>query len=170
MFICRDVSKIRENSKLAADNKMLQVYNSSVSHELLTPLRCIVEISSKLVKQKKLINADAEFKMQVVVNSAQMLLNQVSGNLDKNLLDKDMFKPMFEAHKLYDVIKSTIDMLTLQADERRIKIKYSGMNNGSDNSMQVMIDKTRVQQILVNLIQNSIKFSTAGDFIDVSID
>jgi len=170
VFICRDVSKIRENSKLAADNKMLQVYNSSVSHELLTPLRCIVEISSKLVKQKKLINADAEFKMQVVVNSAQMLLNQVSGNLDKNLLDKDMFKPMFEAHKLYDVIKSTIDMLTLQADERRIKIKYSGMNNGSDNSMQVMIDKTRVQQILVNLIQNSIKFSTAGDFIDVSID
>jgi light-regulated signal transduction histidine kinase (bacteriophytochrome) len=66
--MCRDVSKIRENSKLAADNKMLQVYNSSVSHELLTPLRCIVEISQKLIKQQK--STEAEFNMQLVVNAS----------------------------------------------------------------------------------------------------
>ena len=61
VFICRDVSKIRENSKLASDNKMLQIYNSSVSHELLTPLKCIVEISQKLLDKQ--LDSAAEFNV-----------------------------------------------------------------------------------------------------------
>lgn len=48
VLICRDVSQIRKISKLASDNKMLQVYNSSVTHELITPLRALIEIASNV--------------------------------------------------------------------------------------------------------------------------
>lgn len=42
MLICSDITSIRDNAKLAADNKALQIYNSSVSHELITPLKCMI--------------------------------------------------------------------------------------------------------------------------------
>ena len=45
VLICRDLNKIRENAKLSADNKMLQLYSSSMSHELLTPLKCMSQIA-----------------------------------------------------------------------------------------------------------------------------
>jgi signal transduction histidine kinase len=41
---------------------------------------------------------------------------------------------------------------------------------GGDRTVSVMIDKMRVQQIVINLIQNSIKFSKQGDTISVTID
>lgn len=42
--ILRDVSKMHENAKLDAKNKMLTAYNSSVSHEFLTPLKSIIQL------------------------------------------------------------------------------------------------------------------------------
>ena len=42
VLIFRDVSKLNENAKLDAKNKMLTAYNSSVSHEFLTPLKSII--------------------------------------------------------------------------------------------------------------------------------
>ena len=40
---------------------MLQIYNSSVSHELLTPLKCIVEISQKLLDKQ--LDSASEFNV-----------------------------------------------------------------------------------------------------------
>ena len=42
-----------------------------------------------------------------------MLLNQVKGSLDKNLLDQNKFKANLEQNSLPDIIKSTVDMLYL---------------------------------------------------------
>jgi hypothetical protein len=47
----RDVSKIKEHSQLLADNKMLHYYNSCVSHEMLTPLKCLIEIAKRVLKK-----------------------------------------------------------------------------------------------------------------------
>ena len=42
MIQFRDMSDIREKIKLESDNKMLQLASSSVSHEMLTPIKCII--------------------------------------------------------------------------------------------------------------------------------
>jgi hypothetical protein len=44
----RDVSQIRDASQLQAENRMLQIYNSCVSHELITPLKCLVTVSGQV--------------------------------------------------------------------------------------------------------------------------
>lgn len=46
----KDVSSINEIAKLSADNKMLNLLSSQISHEMLTPLRCIISITEQ-VKQ-----------------------------------------------------------------------------------------------------------------------
>jgi len=44
----RDISKIDEIAKLQAENKMVNMYTSSVTHEMLTPLKCIIELGNVL--------------------------------------------------------------------------------------------------------------------------
>lgn len=49
----RDISEIREKAKLSAENKMLSLMASSVSHEMITPMRCIVHLAGGLEKKLK---------------------------------------------------------------------------------------------------------------------
>ena len=51
-----------------------------------------------------------------------------------------------------------------------VSLTYQGLMNGDNRIKKVMIDKIRVQQILINLIQNAIKFSRSGDKVQVSVD
>jgi hypothetical protein len=44
LVLMRDVSKIKEAAKLSAKLKMVSLISSSVSHEMLVPLRCIVNL------------------------------------------------------------------------------------------------------------------------------
>jgi signal transduction histidine kinase len=51
-----------------------------------------------------------------------------------------------------------------------VSLTYQGLKNGDHRIKKIMIDKIRVQQILINLIQNAIKFSRSGDKVQVSVD
>lgn len=51
-----------------------------------------------------------------------------------------------------------------------VSLTYQGLKNVDHRLQKVMIDKIRVQQILINLIQNAIKFSRSGDKVQVTVD
>jgi signal transduction histidine kinase len=51
-----------------------------------------------------------------------------------------------------------------------VSLTYQGLKHGDYRLQKVMIDKIRVQQILINLIQNAIKFSRSGDKVQVTVD
>jgi len=67
---------------------MLTLMSSSVSHEMITPIKCIIEMASQM--QKKFNDPSLRYDTDLVMNTASMLLNQVKGTLDKNLLDKNL--------------------------------------------------------------------------------
>ena len=85
----RDISEIREKAKLSAENKMLSLMASSVSHEMITPMRCIVHLAGGLEKKlKDRIGEDESIgkEIDLVTKTAQLLLNQVKGYLDRDML------------------------------------------------------------------------------------
>jgi hypothetical protein len=80
------VSNIKEVARLSADNKMLEIFNSTMSHEMLTPLRCVnhVAISAK----KKQVNSSEVWRdFNLIQNATELLMNSVKGSLDKKLLE-----------------------------------------------------------------------------------
>jgi signal transduction histidine kinase len=50
MISFRDISFLSVNAKLQADNKMLQLMSSTISHEMITPLSCMIAISERMKK------------------------------------------------------------------------------------------------------------------------
>lgn len=142
---------------------MLQLMSSSVSHEMITPLKCIIQMVNGLKDQQ--LHTALNFDADLVVNTAKMLLNQVKGNLDKNLLSQNLFEPQLECHDLSSVVTQTLDLLTLQAKVIGISTKFVDLSEPT----QVLVDKLRVQQIVINLIQNAVKFSKRDDTIEVTL-
>ena len=69
---------------------MLQLMSSAVSHEMITPLRCILTMTEDI----KTNQTTKEMKQQtdLIMVTGQMLLNQVKTNLDKVLLDKNVLQ------------------------------------------------------------------------------
>jgi hypothetical protein len=72
---------------------MLNLLTSSVTHEMLTPLKCIVQFGTKLLKSRDpFVVKEAE----LIVSTANLLLSQVNQILDKNMLDNNAFAPNYE--------------------------------------------------------------------------
>lgn len=78
-----------------------------------------------------------------------------------------MFTPKFEKLNLNAVMTSTIEIIKSHAESNHITIDLKLLAN---DQLVVLIDKLRVQQILINLIQNSIQVSQFGGKVVVSLD
>jgi len=82
---------------------------ASVSHELLTPLKCICSFGNQLVTL--LPNAKHRYKAELIVSTSNLVMSQVKFLLDKNLLDQNVFNPQLEKHKIKKVINDVAQIM-----------------------------------------------------------
>ncbi len=109
----RDITQIDKLAKLSADNKMLTLLTSSVTHEMITPLKCIIEFALSILKNTK--DPTLVKEARLILSTSKLLLSQVKLSLDKNMLDNGLFAPNFENHPLNKTITEVVDILRSQA-------------------------------------------------------
>lgn len=88
---------------------------SSVTHEMITPLKCMVYFSEFIIKDMKDKKSNAYQSAKQILNTSKLLLSQVKLLLDRNMLKHDFFKPNLELTKFNKTVIDTIDILTPQA-------------------------------------------------------
>lgn len=77
------------------------------------------------------------------------------------------FSIKLDPHNLVkDVVQPAVRMLEIEAKSKNIKIC---VHDATRTTSQVLIDKCRTQQILINLIRNSIKFSKRDSSVDITL-
>lgn len=69
---------------------MLNLMTSTISHEMVTPLKCMISLTDLVQKNQKKDSADAN-NLNIVRNTAEILLNQMQGSLDTSLLKAGQF-------------------------------------------------------------------------------
>lgn len=80
----RDITKMQENTQLKSQSEMMRLFNSSCNHEMLAPIRCIIQIvESMRIKNK------SSAGLKIIFNTASFLLNQVNQNLDQGMLEQN---------------------------------------------------------------------------------
>jgi len=153
LLLFRDNQSIQKNLKVQTDNEVLAIVSSSVNQEMITPLKCVLQIITKIRDSNT--NERTDFDLKMVQNTSTLLLNQVRSNLDRSLIMMDMFSPHLEEILQFEFIESTVDILSTTASLQDIKIEFV---QEQKHDKIVIIDKLRVQQILINLLSNAIKF------------
>jgi two-component system sensor histidine kinase KdpD len=135
----------------------------SVSHELRTPLASILGAATVLSAAPALQN---EKKLKALVHDvrdeAERLNNDIQNLLDASRISSDGIKPHVEWADPADIVNSAVERCRHRMSNRRIL-----MNLPNDLPL-IHVDSVLVQQALVQIFDNAVKYSAAGSQILVS--
>lgn len=131
---------------------------SNISHELRTPLHGVIGITSLLLSEKEMSNGNRKL-LKSLKFSGDYLLGLINNVLLMTKLDngKVQVKPqLVVVENLISAIKSGI---TFSAEKKDVEINFQVAQDVPD---KVILDTNIVSEILINLIENAIKFSKGG--------
>jgi signal transduction histidine kinase/CheY-like chemotaxis protein len=140
------------------------IFLANMSHEVRTPLNGIIGMGKILVDTEL---TDEQKKMVQIINKCSLqLLNFINDLLDFSHISDGKIKFDIKEFDVNDCINSAFELFQLEIEEKNIKVNIS-----FDDKLpsKILHDRQRIQQILVNLISNSVKFSPNNGNIDIDI-
>jgi signal transduction histidine kinase len=166
ILVIRDTSVHYKLAETKRNNKVLHLLTNSVSRQLLTPISAVVAVGQNMRENKKMSRDEIQDKIKIIVNAGKLLDNSVKSLLDKSLTENDLQQPQLNSENLLSVVKECVEIMTSQASLRQLTISTEHSIEGKG---MLMLDKTRVQQIVLHLLSNAIKFSDEGGHIIVEV-
>ena len=143
------------------------VFMSNMSHELRTPLNAIIGFSHILKQDKQsLTKNQAEF-VDHISHAGDHLLHLVNDLLDIEQSNVNKLTIELGQVNLHEIITASLDLIKQAASDKQITIRY---NNPLPHDTQVIADKTRLHQVLINLLSNATKYNHVGGSIDINCD
>ncbi|MCP4294186.1 MAG: response regulator [Proteobacteria bacterium] len=147
------------NIQLKSLDRLKDDLLSNISHELQTPLNGIIGIAESLLDSKSEdIRPNTKNNLQLIQASGRRLSSLVADLLDFSRLKNRALRLNLKPLQLRSSIDLSIALLRHLVENDRIQIEYSGFGEIPN----VYADEDRLQQILLNLIGNAIKYTDEG--------
>ncbi len=153
------------NEELRRLDELKSEFLAMVSHELRTPLTAIIGYSRLLMRQvhgplspKQLEHQEAIFR------SAQRLTELINDLLDVSRLEAGRVELSPRPTAVRQIVDQAISVVAVAAQAKQIRVA----NDIPPDMPLVNADPTRLQQILVNLLGNGVKFTPAGGRVSVA--
>jgi two-component system sensor histidine kinase GlrK len=165
----REVGELAEAFNLMAEelellDRLKADFTAHVSHELRTPLTAIREGTALLLEgiPGPLTKSQREI-LDVVRNHSHRLFQSISSILDLSKMEAEMMDYEFTMCDLKEVIQKSVQAVDLIARKRDIKL----LTDIVGPIPMFLLDERMIQQVLDNLLSNSLKFSPKGGEIRV---
>ena len=145
----------KENAEAA--NRAKSVFLANMSHELRTPMNAIIgfsEILEKLVTEPKQKNY-----LTKIQSGGNTLLSLINDILDLSKIEAGKLAITYRPVSVHKVFDETFQIFTQRMAEKSIE---PTIEISPDIPRSVIMDETRLRQILLNLIGNAVKFTKGG--------
>lgn len=136
---------------------------SRMSHELRTPLNSILGFAQLL--QLGQLNANQAKGVDHIMRGGNHLLELINEILDISRIEAGRISLQFEPVQLKGAIMEMIDTVQMAARDRNIKVQ---LMNSPDNLSFINTDRQRLKQVLLNLINNAVKYNRPDGSVMVS--
>jgi signal transduction histidine kinase/CheY-like chemotaxis protein/HPt (histidine-containing phosphotransfer) domain-containing protein len=151
--------ELRKAKKLADENAIMkEQFMANMSHEIRTPMNSILGFSD-LLEKTKLDKTQSEY-LNAVKSSGSNLLNIINDILDFSKIEAGKLNIEKISFNIIDLLDSLKVMFAPKATEKQINFS---VHIDPKTPTYVFGDPTRLNQILINLINNAIKFTQQGD-------
>jgi signal transduction histidine kinase/ActR/RegA family two-component response regulator len=139
---------------------------ANMSHEIRTPMNAVIGLTELLMDEKdeKLTSAQREC-VEMIRISGDTLLSIINNILDLTKIEANMTELEHRPIDVKGCIESSMDLVSGSVGDKRIKFSYKIEENVPQF---IMGDPTRLCQILINLLNNALKFTEQGE-IAVSV-
>lgn len=138
---------------------------SRMSHELRTPLNSILGFAQLLEISE--LDENQERGVYYILQSGRHLLGLINDVLNLSKIEAGKISMSIETVDLVRLLKEVADMFAPQVKARNItcKLQYS-----KDENVYVLADLQSLKQVIINLIDNAIKYNVQGGEISIWID
>lgn len=142
-----------------AADKIKSAFLATMSHELRTPLNSIIGFTGIILQgMAGPLNAEQTKQLGMVRGSARHLLELINDVLDISKIEAGQLEVKCEAFDLVTLIERVVNLLTPTIEKKGLLLHTSiSKELGSINS-----DRRRLEQILINLVNNAAKFTDKG--------
>ncbi len=159
--------KVREIDQLKAQEKYRREFLSNISHEFKTPLFAVQGYIETL--QDGMMAEDPEMALQFLDKASRNIdrLTYLIADLDEiSKLETGKLPLHIEKFDVIELIHETIYQMVDKAKKAKINLVFIPKSN---NPVMVMADRLKIQQVLINLINNSMKYGRENGKTKISI-
>lgn len=170
--LTREVKKFATDKKLEIETlKIREEYRreflGNVSHELKTPLFTVQgyiltlldgAMNDKALRKKYLQRAEKGVeRLTYIVNDLDMISKFEMGDLNLHI----------EEFNIVEVVQNVFDLLEMKAEKKNIILSF---DNKYSKPIMVIGDRGKIQQVVTNLVVNSIKYGKQDGYVEVGIE
>ena len=159
--LCTSINHMAE--ELGKNDELKNEFISSVSHELRTPLTAIKGWAETMDSTEDVTTLKKG--TEIILTETDRLYAMVENLLDFSRIQNAALILNKEKLDLVAEVYDTVIMYTPQAESLGITIKF----DEPEEFIPVMADKSRIRQVMVNLLDNAIKYSKENSVIEVNI-
>jgi signal transduction histidine kinase len=161
-----NVNLEQKNIELIRVTKLKDEFLSNMSHELRTPLNGILGMAECLQEEVfGEINPSQKDAIATIQNSGNHLLELIQDMLDVSKIMAGMLKIDIKTISIADLCNSSLELTKQQALKKQIQLTTSVFSN----TEVIAVDPHRIRQVLVNLLDNAVKFTPSGGKVDLDV-
>ncbi|MGZ9163834.1 MAG: GAF domain-containing protein [Anaerolineales bacterium] len=151
------LTQLRELDKLKSS------FLANMSHELRTPLNSILGFTDVMLEGLDgPLTEHMDNDLRLVQKNGQHLLHLINDVLDMAKIEAGRMNLNPEVFKVHDVFAEVTSITSTLADEKQLALSIEADSN---SDVQIYADRTRLRQVMINLVNNSIKFTDKGKVI-----
>lgn len=151
-----DLEKAKDAAESA--NRAKTQFLASMSHELRTPLNSVLGFT-QLISQEASLGSEYQEYLNIINRSGQHLLELINEILEVSKLEADRVSLQNSQLDLYGLLESIQEMLGVTAAGKQLNLSFIV---APEVPQYIIADKSKLRQILLNLLDNAIKFTQAG--------
>ena len=146
-----------QKKEIEALNASQNQFFSSMSHEIRTPINTIIGLNEMILRENI---SDEVIEDAVNIRSAgKLLLNLINDILDMSKFQSGKMRLSIGPYQTGNMLSDLVGMLWIRAKEKKLDFK---INVSPDIPSELIGDEVRIKQILINVLNNAIKYTKEG--------
>ncbi|WP_103669014.1 ATP-binding protein [Pseudanabaena sp. BC1403] len=154
------------NEELTRANRLKDEFLATMSHELRTPLNAVLGMTEILQEEMfGEINNEQRDALQTIESSGNHLLSLINDIIDLSMIESGYLKLSYTSTAISQLCQSSIAFIQPQASQKQIQISAEI----APNLPNLMLDERRILQVLINLLNNAVKFTPENGSVSLTV-